>query len=86
PKRPDISPKCKHGNEEHVHLGIARNICLFLGAKVELITYFLENSVYTSLDISSFMPLTALRPAITRSIKTVVAITRPLKKHCGSLH
>jgi len=26
----------KHANGEHVHLGIARYICLFLGAKVEL--------------------------------------------------
>ncbi|WP_139089076.1 hypothetical protein [Oceanobacillus oncorhynchi] len=30
----------QNGNEEHVHLGIARYICLFLGAKVEYLRKF----------------------------------------------
>ena len=75
PKRPDISPKCKHGNEEHVHLGIARNICLFLGAKVEYLRKFIN---LTTLVIAVPVPISyiAIKQKVTHNLLILVCTKR----------
>jgi len=65
----------KHANGEHVHLGIARYICLFLGAKVEYLRKFIN---LTTLVIAVPVPISyiAIKQKVTHNLLILVCTKR----------